>query len=95
MTLMTLAVMIFVMRGFEPLSRGETMSKTFAYVKLLSDKGYKPAGYRLEITEAQYRANKTYYQQYAVAKLCILRGWTMRDLRNYGYNQITVFFREV
>lgn len=68
---------------------------TFAYIKVISDKGYKEAGYRLTLTPQEYIQNKEYYQQYAITKLCILRGWTAQDLRRYGYNKIRVFFREV
>lgn len=69
--------------------------KTFAYIKVISDKGYKEAGYRLEITPVEYVEKKEYYQRFAIAKLCISRGWTVKDLQRYGYNKIRVYFREV
>lgn len=67
----------------------------FTYIKVISDKGYKEAGYRLPITQEEYEQNKEYYKQYAIIKLCILRGWTTKDLQRYGYNKTRVFFREV
>lgn len=67
----------------------------YTYIKVMSDKGYKEAGYRLPITKEEYEQNKEYYQQYAITKLCIFRGWTVRDLQRYGYNKTRVFFREV
>ena len=68
----------------------------YAYIKLLSDKGYKEAGYRLTLFDKDtYYKNKQYYQEVAVTKLCIARGWTLKDLQVYGYNKIKVFFREV
>ena len=68
----------------------------YAYIKLLSDKGYKEAGYRLTLPDKDtYYKIKQYYQEVAVTKLCIARGWTFKDLQVYGYNKIKVFFREV
>ena len=72
------------------------MSKLYAYIKVLSDKGYKPAGYRLTIpSKEEFYRRKDYYQEYAIIKLCISRGWRIQDLKAFGYNQITVIFREV
>lgn len=68
----------------------------YAYVKLVSDKGYKDAGYRLEVLSPEaYQERKQYYQECAVIKLCYARGWTLKDLQRYGYNKIRVFFREM
>lgn len=67
----------------------------FAYIKVISDKGYKEAGYRLTLPSIEdYYQHKEYYQQLAITKMCIVRGWTVKDLHRYGYNKITAFFRE-
>lgn len=66
----------------------------YAYIKLSSDKGYKEAGYRIEVPSPEaYFERKQYYQEYAIIKLCHSRGWTLKDLQQYGYNKIRVFFK--
>lgn len=68
----------------------------YAYIKLISNQGYKEAGYRLTIPSIEeYYKNKQEYQQQAIVKLCFARGWTIRDLQRLGYNEIRVFFRRV
>ena len=67
----------------------------YAYIKVISDKGYKEAGHRLTVPSIEdYQKNKAYYQQLAITKLCIARNWTIKDLYKYGYNKIIVYFRE-
>lgn len=68
---------------------------SFVYIKFISNKGYKEAGHRFTITREEYEANKDYYNQLAMAKLCVYRHWTVADFRRYGYNSVKAIFREV
>lgn len=59
-------------------------------VTILSDKGYRPLSTLIEVNNVQeYVTNKVKHQQDAILKICANRHMTIRDLRKYGYAQIT------
>ena len=65
----------------------------YAHIILLSDKGRRPLSHRVEVQSLEdYKANKEAYREKAILMLCKSRHMTIRDLRAYGYNSITVKF---
>lgn len=58
-------------------------------ITLVSNKGYRAISTIIDVPSvADYTANKNQYQMQAVVKMCAKRGWSKKDLEQYGYTGI-------
>lgn len=56
---------------------------------LTTTQGYRPISTLVEVADiTDYLKHKEHYRNKAVKAMCLKRGWTLADLKKYGYTEM-------